>query len=163
MSACLISLVMTCYNVIMVNGHRLWVSDSFAFACCHSTCLTVTFDIAINQSINQSINQFSSINMLLKGVQPDDDDDDAYKNIILLTRLKKLHPFNFCNNFVGREPILIFFCRNVTKKIFNMQYLTYLLLSGYSRKIKIHTTHMYDDCGRSGAKHFPSSNRDFWI
>ena len=41
---------------------------------------------------------------------------------------KKLLPFNFCNNFVGHEPILISFGRNVIEEISNMQSLTYLFL-----------------------------------
>ena len=42
---------------------------------------------------------------------------------------KKLHPFYFCDNFVGHEPMLIIFGRNVAKEIGNMQRLTWLLLT----------------------------------
>ena len=41
---------------------------------------------------------------------------------------KKLHPFHFCDNFVGHEPMLIF-GKNVAKEIGNMQRLTLLLLT----------------------------------
>jgi len=33
---------------------------------------------------------------------------------------KKLHPFYFCDNFVGHEPMLIIFGKNVAKEISNM-------------------------------------------
>jgi len=42
---------------------------------------------------------------------------------------KKLHPFYFCDNFVGHEPMLIIFGKNVAKVIGNMQRLTWLLLT----------------------------------
>jgi len=42
---------------------------------------------------------------------------------------KKLHPFYFCDNFVGHEPMLIIFGKNVAKEIGNMQRLTWLLLT----------------------------------
>ena len=42
---------------------------------------------------------------------------------------KKLHPFYFCDKFVGHEPMLIIFGKNVDKEIGNMQILTWLLLT----------------------------------
>ena len=42
---------------------------------------------------------------------------------------KKLHPYYFCDNFVGHEPMWIIFGKNVAKEIGNMQRLTWLLLS----------------------------------
>ena len=42
---------------------------------------------------------------------------------------KKLHPFYFYDNFVGRAPMLIIFGKNVAKEIGNMQRLTRLLLT----------------------------------
>jgi len=41
---------------------------------------------------------------------------------------KKLYPFNFCDNVVGHELILIIFGKNVAREIGNMQSLTCLLL-----------------------------------
>jgi len=41
---------------------------------------------------------------------------------------KKLHPFYFCNNFVGPRPILIIFGRTVANEFYNLLTLTYLLL-----------------------------------
>ena len=44
--------------------------------------------------------------------------------------LKKLYLFCFfCNNFFNREPIFIFFGKNVANRIGNMQSLTGLLLT----------------------------------
>ena len=48
---------------------------------------------------------------------------------------KKLYPFYFCDNFVGHEPILIIFGKNVAKEIGDMQSLTCLLFGG---KYSIH-------------------------
>jgi len=45
------------------------------------------------------------------------------------TVFKKTTPFYFCDNFVGHEPMLIIFSRNVAKEIGNMQRLTWLLLA----------------------------------
>jgi len=41
---------------------------------------------------------------------------------------KKLHPFYFCNNFVGPRPILIIFGRTVANEFYNLPTVTYLLL-----------------------------------
>ena len=56
---------------------------------------------------------------------------DKRKATCTLHVSKKLHPFYFCDNFVGHEPMLIIFGKNenVAKEIGNMQILTWLLLT----------------------------------
>jgi len=59
----------------------------------------------------------------------------AYRTRVLVVTyrttlcFKKLHPFYFCDNFVGHEPMLTIFGRNVAKEIGNMQRLAWLLFT----------------------------------
>ena len=53
---------------------------------------------------------------------------DCFLCRTLYTVFQKIHPFNFCNNFVGHETSFVIFGRNVAKEICNMQILRYLLL-----------------------------------